>query len=784
MRAASGAATNRAAQPVITMRRSFDAVARLATRCVQGLERPSSQTALYNAACAILLVVAAWVRFYDLDAPLLWLDEAIAGENASGGVADVLTNTATNSPSPILHPLLLHAVQGIDGSAWALRAASALGSVLTIAALLLLLPRVGMTRVAAFLAALMALTSVEAVRQAQDAREYSIDALFAVLTIVGCLAALRQRRITLLCCVLFLGPLLQYGLALFGVATLGALLLAHALGLRRPVAFTDWLRSGAWLAAPTVAFAAGCALTYALTLRHQGIASVGEEAYGFIPLDHLYEGGAGDIVALAKFAAEQTWGFLTYHIPDYIAAAGLVALVVAAALAAFGKARGRVIPALFGLGLAVALGAAALRLYPFGGARHTMYLSVIAFIAFGWGTHTILAILPPLWRRLGGAGAAAAIAAIGAVTLSGYAYGERGRAEVFLAALQGAGDDPIYVPFNSAPILRFYERHHPADYRYGESCPPRDRDGCTDAVMAGLLPLHEEGKRRVWAFSFVRDYVEGVIAGWWRGDQATYAVGTGTLHGFLIDDLDVVLADRLRILAAHDDLKAAGLALGEKFNAFWDSERHRMMYGKHPCRRIQTWGTFMLRVVPADRDSLAPERRQYGADNLDFEFDDQGQRFQGHCMAVADLPDYPISRIDVGQYNAGGKILWAQSFEAGVAGIARQVIEAAPEPIIEGDFNVHRHGRELAYVKEQCQPEDTREPFFLRATPVDAADLPPERREQGNMKLDFPFDVRGVQVMTTCFAARRLPDFPIAAIETGQGDPSGEPAWSGSARLR
>ena len=764
------------------MTRLFDAVVRLPARCAELLERPATQAALYNGAAAILLAATAWLRFYDLGAPLLWLDEAVAAENASGTLADVLTNTATNSPSPILHPLLLHFVQSVDGSATALRAASALGSILALAAMLFLLPRVGVARWAAFIAALLALVSVEAVRQAQDAREYSIDVLFAVLMVVGCLGVLRERRPWLLCGVLFVAPLLQYGLALFGVATLGTLLLAHAM-TARSAAFIGWLKQGAWLIAPGAAFAAGCGLTYALTLRHQGIASVQEEAYGWVPLDHLHEGEPGDLAALAQFAAEQTWGFLTYHVPAPIAAVGLVAFVAAAALAWWRKG-GRVVPTLFALAIVVAIAAAALRLYPFGGVRHTMYLSAIAFIALGCGFHAILAHLPTLWRHAGVAGGAVAIAVVGGLALSNYNYAERGRAEVLLATLQErVGDDPIYVPFNSAPILRFYQRWHTGDYRFGPSCPLRDRDGCTDAVMAGLLPLHAEGKERVWAFSFVRDYVEGVIAGWWRAGEAQYAVGSGTLHGFLIDDLDTVLAGRLRILKAHDELQAGGLSLGADFKAVWDSERRRVSYGKTPCRRIQTWGTFMLRVVPEDRAVLEPERRQFGADNLDFEFDDYGQRWAGNCMAVAEVPDYPIARIDAGQYNAGGQFLWAQSFLVGAGRAAREVLEAAPTPIIVADFAVHRHGRELAYVREDCRPEHTREPFFLRVTPANAADLPPTQREQGHAKLDFPFDLYGVQDFGRCLVARTLPDFEIAAIETGQGEPGSEPSWSATARF-
>lgn len=66
------------------------------------------------------------------------------------------------------------------------------------AAILLLLPRMGVSRPAALLAALLATLSTAAVEYAQVAREYSIDTLVAVLLIAGLLSYLREGRKALL----------------------------------------------------------------------------------------------------------------------------------------------------------------------------------------------------------------------------------------------------------------------------------------------------------------------------------------------------------------------------------------------------------------------------------------------------------------------------------------------------------------------------------------------------------------------------------------------------------
>ena len=133
----------------------------------------------------------------------------------------MVPNTRHRNSSPILYPLALWAVQKVDVSAFSIRVLPAAASVLTVAALLFLLPRAGVSRWATFLAALLATLSVAAIEHAQDAREYSIDALLAALMIAGLLWHLRHGRKALLCVSLFLAPLLQYGLVLFGVAVIG-----------------------------------------------------------------------------------------------------------------------------------------------------------------------------------------------------------------------------------------------------------------------------------------------------------------------------------------------------------------------------------------------------------------------------------------------------------------------------------------------------------------------------------------------------------------------------------
>ena len=181
---------------------------------------------LYYAACICLLVAAAGLRFHDLSEHSLRYDEAATANNSRGTLSEVVSGTRCCNSSPILYPLVLYAVQKVESTPFSVRIVPATASVLTIALMLFLLPRLSVARGAAFLAALLATFSVEAIRHGQDVREYSIDALVALLMVAGLLRYLRDGRTALLCVFLFLAPLLQYGLVLFGAAVIGTAVVA------------------------------------------------------------------------------------------------------------------------------------------------------------------------------------------------------------------------------------------------------------------------------------------------------------------------------------------------------------------------------------------------------------------------------------------------------------------------------------------------------------------------------------------------------------------------------
>ena len=142
---------------------------------------------------------------------------------------------------------------------------------------------------------------------------------------------------------------------------------------------------------------------------------------------------------------------------------------------------------------------------------------------------------------------------------------------------------------------------------------------------------------------------------------------------------------------------------------------------------------------------------------------------EGRCIARWLGPQYPFSHILVGQRDSAKAMLWSGEVFIDRARFERTLeamLSAAGEPRIESDMDVHVHGRRIFYVSDDCQRMDGRTPFFLHATPMRAADLPPERVEHGYDNLDF-YQV-GATVGERCVVRWQLPEYPIRHIRTGQ----------------
>ena len=100
--------------------------------------------------------------------------------------------------------------------------------------------------------------------------------------------------------------------------------------------------------------------------------------------------------------------------------------------------------------------------------------------------------------------------------------------------------------------------------------------------------------------------------------------------------------------------------------------------------------------------------------------------------------------------------------------------------IRSGDFEVYldRKTNSLVYVKNSCRPSKLQPPavggdstpmVFVHLIPVDADDLPDDRKPYGFDNLDFRFNEFSVfSPDGRCTGVRRLPDYDVARLRTGE----------------
>ena len=363
----------------------------------------------YYGAAVGLLIVAAALRCYNLPGNTLWFDEANIVYMAGGAPGEMVNAIRHGDVHPILNPLLLNGVQRIDLSPLAVRLPSALASVSTIWVMLFLLPRWGLPRGAAFLAALLAALFPAAIGEAQNARLYSLDALLAVLLIAGWFQYRQSGKVALLSVALLLSPLTHYALVLFGAAVLAVALTGRA-GVAGNAEKVDrdgnappdlryrirsyWQRQRALLW-PVIAFVVGCLATYWLTLRFH----LEEQGRVIAYLQPFYYGGElYDPAALLQFVITRTGDFLRWPLPEGVAVLAGAALLGHTALACR-RRQFHPLPGLLLFALLIAMVAAVLRLYPFGATIRASYLTPILFITAGFALHWGIGELAAQFRR-------------------------------------------------------------------------------------------------------------------------------------------------------------------------------------------------------------------------------------------------------------------------------------------------------------------------------------------------------------------------------------------------
>ena len=250
---------------------------------------------------------------------------------------------------------------------------------------------------------------------------------------------------------------------------------------------------------------------------------------------------------------------------------------------------------------------------------------------------------------------------------------------------------------------------------------------------------------------------------------------------------------------------------------------------REPCVSDDLRERFLLHHFPAAPESLPRHRREFGFENRDFPFfefgvvldpEARGGEFDsGKCLAILPLPRFEVARVVVGQWAEGRAPTWQvitrldfDRFRAAYDAIASG---ARGAPAARGAFDLYLYpdrdadpGRDpdhdldhdpghdpdhdpdhdpgramLAYLDENCSPEEAEARFFLHVYPQSPEDLPPDPFAPGGRprpfeNRDFDFPDLGVRREGRCLALAPLPSWRIARIRTGQWVSGEGESWS------
>ena len=116
-------------------------------------------------------------------------------------------------------------------------------------------------------------------------------------------------------------------------------------------------------------------------------------------------------------------------------------------------------------------------------------------------------------------------------------------------------------------------------------------------------------------------------------------------------------------IAALRESNSGRMAAGAAFELY--RQGGRLIYYREPCVAADRAAEFFLHLIPEESAALPRARRQYGFANRDFAFARWGDHFDGKCLAVVPLPEYPLREIRTGQYVPGQGELWAERLTVG-----------------------------------------------------------------------------------------------------------------------
>ena len=470
---------------------------------LNGWRRPVNRAFLLVSVLIVLFAVA--LRIYHIGQRSLWFDEAVAANISRGTLAEALTLTRAEHSAPIVHPLLLYAVEKVDAGPLAVRGPSLVASVLAVFLMLCLVTIPSINQKTAVLSALMLSVSAAQIRYAQEVREYSLSVLYAALLLYLFMSFTadheRHDLPIVLYLTLFATPFIQYGLVLFGFGILAALFILVFTNGQRQVRISHVMTA-------FLCLAAGSLVSFMLTLRYQW----GRKA-SYLSENYFTPGSS-----LQRFVWSNTHQIFDFLLPGRGAAWISAVAIIFYLVASF---RARTVSPLIALTLTsfgIVLASAVLGLYPYGPIRQCLFLAPVLCLL---GSTSLVQIANRVTHALNKP-VFVAIACI--VVVSGVfqlrsmkPYAELEDIQKVLGELWNHLEpgDGVYVYSGAVPAVDFYVRKRDQRFTYGTFYRRAPQE-----YIQELLACLPQGTSKTWIlFSHVYQYEDQIILHDLRSDD-------------------------------------------------------------------------------------------------------------------------------------------------------------------------------------------------------------------------------------------------------------------------
>ena len=240
-----------------------------------------------------------------------------------------------------------------------------------------------------------------------------------------------------------------------------------------------------------------------------------------------------------------------------------------------------------------------------------------------------------------------------------------------------------------------------------------------------------------------------------------------------------VYGSTLRTVESRDDLREVYEAVRGReplIGGAFDVHRidGALALVKEPCAPAFVERVYViLRAFPVDPGDLPAWRKGGEFEPRNFALRNYGAHFEGKCVASLPLPAYLIADFEL----RWGPELLADGEAREKARRAQEEGRLLARATHRSAYDVYLAGGELAHPNDACDPLETEQSFNLNVYPERVGDLHEERRERGYERLHFDFLTHGAFVDGGCAAFFPLPDYPVAAIRTGQRDGEGGNLW-------